>query len=233
MKFRIHILIVSIVLFAVACNSSSSSQTLDPVAFKNKIATTPEAFILDVRTPSEFADGFIKNAVNIDYNSDNFKSEVKTLDKNKTYFVYCLSGKRSAAAADYMRSVGFKNMINLEGGILAWQHNNLPLTTTSAPVADKISLADYQQLIASDKTVLVDFFAPWCAPCIKMKPMLEELANEYKGKVKIVRIDISENKQLAQQLDVVQIPILKVFKNGKETWTYNGLAEKQDIIKQF
>jgi thioredoxin len=147
--------------------------------------------------------------------------------------VYCLSGKRSASAAAYMRSAGFKNVINLDGGILAWQSNNLPLTTTSTPAEDKISFEAYTQMITSDTMVLVDYFAPWCAPCIKMKPMLEEITKEYADKVKVIRLDINENKELAKKLNIVEIPILKIFKQGKETWMHQGYIEKADLIKQF
>lgn len=174
------------ILITVSCNSQNTGQVLNPAAFSQKINNTPDAVILDVRTPEEFAGGFIANAVNMDYNGADFNGEVSKLDKNKTYLVYCLSGKRSASAAAYMRSNGFKNVINLEGGILAWQGNNLPLTTASTPVADKISFDAYTQMISSDTMVLVDYYAPWCAPCIKMKPMLEEISKEYAGDRKSV-----------------------------------------------
>lgn len=81
--------------------------------------------------------------------------------------------------------------------------------------------------------VLVDYYAPWCAPCIKMKPMLEEISNEYAGKVKVIRLDINENKELAKRLNIVEIPILKIFVKGKETWTHQGYMEKADLVKQF
>ena len=132
-----------------------------------------------------------------------------------------------------MRSIGFKDVINLEGGILAWQSNNLPLTTEVASPSDKISFEAYTQMITSDTAVLVDYFAPWCAPCIKMKPMLEEIDKEYAGKVKVIRLDINENKELAKKLNIVEIPILKIFIKGKETWMHQGYIEKADLIKQF
>ncbi|HRH57460.1 MAG TPA: thioredoxin domain-containing protein [Chitinophagales bacterium] len=223
----------AVILISVSCNSQNAGQVLKPAEFNQKINTTADAVILDVRTPEEFTGGFIANAVNIDYNGSDFNGEIAKLDKNKNYFVYCLSGKRSASAAAYMRSVGFKNVINLDGGILAWQSNNLPLTTTSTPAEDKISFEAYTQMITSDTMVLVDYFAPWCAPCIKMKPMLEEISKEYAGKVKVIRLDINENKELAKKLNIVEIPILKIFKQGKETWMHQGYIEKADLIKQF
>ena len=88
--------------------------------------------MLDVRTPEEFSDGYISNAVNVDYNNENFKTEVGKLDSKATYFVYCRSGKRSANAAAYMRSSGFTNVYELSGGITSWKENKLPVVTKSA-----------------------------------------------------------------------------------------------------
>ena len=233
MNIKFLSILVTTILITVSCNSQNAGQVLSPAAFSQKITNTPDAVILDVRTPEEFAGGFIANAVNIEYNGADFNGEIAKLDKSKTYLVYCLSGKRSASAAAYMRSNGFKNVINLEGGILAWQGNNLPITTTSAPVADKISFDAYTQMISSDTLVLVDYYAPWCAPCIKMKPMLEDISKEYAGKVKVIRLDINDNKELAKKLNIVEIPILKIFVKGKETWTHQGYIEKADLIKQL
>jgi len=232
MNIRFFSFTAAIVLFTVACNSQNARQVLAPPAFKDMIAQTPDAVILDVRTPEEFAGGYIEKALNIDYNGAGFQDDIAKLDKNKMYFVYCFSGKRSASAADYMRSNGFKKVINLDGGILAWQSQNLPLVSSSS-IEDKVSKDAYMQMITSDTIVLVDYYAPWCAPCIKMKPMLEEVAKEYVGKVRVIRLDIAENKHLAQQLNIVEIPVLKMFMKGREIWSHQGYIERAELIKQF
>lgn len=230
---KIKLFIFLFVLITLSCNSQNATQLLNPTAFNETIKTNKNAIVLDVRTPEEFAEGYIENAQNINYNGNNFKDEIAKLDKSKTYLVYCLSGKRSASAASYMRANGFKNVINLDGGILAWQQNNLPLTTTSTTTEDKISLEDYKKMINTDTKVVVDYYAPWCAPCIKMKPMLDELSKEYEGKVKIIRLDISENKQLAKKLNIVEIPVIKIFEKGNEIWNHNGYITKEELIKQL
>jgi thioredoxin 1 len=235
MKYKLISFLLAVVVLSVSCNSQNTHQILKPAAFQEKINTTPDAVILDVRTPGEYNGGYIANAVNINYNDPSFEREITKLDKNKTYLLYCLSGKRSGSAMDYMLKNGFKNVSNLDGGILAWQSVNLPVTTAGASVnADKISMEMYQQMIhSSDTVVLVDFFAPWCAPCIKMKPMLEEVAIAYAGKVKVFRVDIDENKVLAKQLNVTEIPILKTFVKGKETWMHKGFIDKNGLEKQL
>jgi len=80
-----------------------------------------------VRTPSEYVQGYIKNAVNLDYNSPDFKALVNSLDKNKTYLVYCRTGVRSAAASQMMSELGFKDIYNMNGGITDWQAAGLPI----------------------------------------------------------------------------------------------------------
>lgn len=100
-----------------------------------------------VRTPGEFAGGFIANAVNIDYNGADFNGEVSKLDKTKPIWFIVFPESEVRQLQRCMRNNGFKNVINLEGGILWRRNNNLPLSTTSATVADKISFDDYAQMI--------------------------------------------------------------------------------------
>jgi rhodanese-related sulfurtransferase len=89
--------------------------------WKEKIAEDPEAIILDVRTPAEWQEGIIPKARMIDVlDSDNFRQEVKKLDHDKNYFVYCRSGMRSMNACQYLDSLGVKNTYNLLGGITKW-----------------------------------------------------------------------------------------------------------------
>ena len=87
----------------------------------------PDFVIIDVRTPEEFAQGHLENAVNIDYNSTAFSDEIKTLDKNRTYLIYCQSGARSGQALGLMAVLQFVEVYNISGGITAWQAAGLPV----------------------------------------------------------------------------------------------------------
>jgi rhodanese-related sulfurtransferase len=105
-----------------SCNSQANTKgytDLDVPAFKAKMAE-PAIVVLDVRTPEETAEGMIAGAIAIDYEADNFETEVDKLDKNKTYLVYCRSGSRSSEAGDIMVQKGFKHVFNLKGGYIAW-----------------------------------------------------------------------------------------------------------------
>ena len=95
---------------------------LDGSAFKEQFTNTKNAVLLDVRTPGEFAGGTISGAENMDVMSSDFKSRLKKLSSQKTYFVFCRSGNRSAGAVSLLEEQGFK-AFNLVGGISAWPRN--------------------------------------------------------------------------------------------------------------
>ena len=109
--------------------STASPETgttkLEPQAFKSQLSATPDAILIDVRTPEELTDGFIEGAINIDYTDSRFVEKIRGLDKSKTYFVYCKSGKRTAGAVDQMAASGFKNIYILEGGYTSWVEKGL------------------------------------------------------------------------------------------------------------
>ena len=83
--------------------------------------------IIDARTPQEFANEYIENAVNIDYYSEEFQNELNELDKEKTYLIYCLSGNRSGRALAIMKELGFREVYNMLGGIIQWKAEGYPL----------------------------------------------------------------------------------------------------------
>ena len=88
----------------------------------------PDFVILDVRTPEEFAGGYIENAVNLDYHSETFRDELGELDRHKTYLVYCHGGNRSGKALSIMDELGFREAYNMSGGIAEWKAAELPTT---------------------------------------------------------------------------------------------------------
>ena len=89
------------------------------------------------------------------------------------------------------------------------------------------------EVLKSDKPCLVDFFATWCGPCETMGPVIEEIANEYDGKVKVGKLDIDENPNMVSKYQIMSVPTMIVFKNGEPVKTFVGLTEKEDIVKEF
>lgn len=114
------IILLSVTLLMAACGTSSSQERMNVTKFQKEIASHPDGVVLDVRTPEEVAKGHLKGAVNIDYKSSAFETSLASLDKSKTYYVYCAAGVRSDKAAAVMKEKGFKNVYTLEGGIQAW-----------------------------------------------------------------------------------------------------------------
>jgi len=114
------------VLLLAGCSSSSSAVDLSVSEFSSKV-TEAGIITLDVRTPGEFNEGHIEGAQLIDFQSGNFESEIATLDKTKTYAVYCRSGSRSGQAVKIMSDAGFTNIYNLDGGVIDWANAGLPL----------------------------------------------------------------------------------------------------------
>lgn len=86
-----------------------------------------------------------------------------------------------------------------------------------------------EEVLASEQPVLIDFWAPWCGPCQMMGPVIEEIANEYAGKVKVGKVNVDEEPELAQQFRVMSIPAIMLFKNGKVEKQLVGARPKADI----
>ncbi len=89
------------------------------------------------------------------------------------------------------------------------------------------------EVINSDKVTVVDFWATWCGPCRKLSPVLDEIAQEYDGKVKFVKINVEQNLETAKQYSVSGIPCLLVFKDGKPVERMAGLMPKSTIISNI
>ena len=123
---KYSLLIIAIILGA--CAQTQQAKNLDAKAFKELIAQTPNAIIVDVRTDGEVAQGVIENAILIDFNGQNFELNLDQLDKNKPTFLYCASGGRSGSASKIMVEKGFKQVYNLNGGINAWRAEGYPTT---------------------------------------------------------------------------------------------------------
>lgn len=89
------------------------------------------------------------------------------------------------------------------------------------------------EVLQSDKPVLVDFWAEWCAPCRKVEPLLEEIAQEMGDKVTVVKLNIDENPETARAYQVMSVPTLTVFKGGQPVQSVAGAKPKSDLVKMI
>ena len=90
-----------------------------------------------------------------------------------------------------------------------------------------------EEVLNSEKPVLVDFYADWCGPCNAMAPVIEELAKELEGKAKVGKVNVDENSDIAVEYNVMSIPTLIIFKNGKEEIRLVGLRDKEELLSMF
>lgn len=98
----------------------------------------------------------------------------------------------------------------------------------------KLSSENFEkEVLKSEKPVLVDFYADWCGPCNAMAPVIEELATELDGKAKVGKINVDENSDIAVEYNIMSIPTLIIFKNGKEEKRLVGLRDKEELLKLF
>ncbi|MBI5037373.1 MAG: thioredoxin [Candidatus Kerfeldbacteria bacterium] len=90
-----------------------------------------------------------------------------------------------------------------------------------------------QEVLKSDKPVLVDFWAEWCGPCQVQAPIIEQVAGEFEGKAKVAKLEVDESPVKAQEYGIMSIPTLAVFKGGKIVWQASGIQTKETMASQL
>jgi rhodanese-related sulfurtransferase len=221
--------IFSVTIFS--CNAQTNT-ALTASEFESGINTKDSIQILDVRTPGEYSSGHIKGALLADWNNkEEFKRRVAFIDKNKPVYVYCLAGGRSAAAAQRMREEGYEKVYELKGGINAWKADNKPLE--GKITAKQMTIGEFNGAINSSKTVLVDFGAEWCPPCKKMEPVLKSLQANNPNKFLLVKVDGGNDEEILKAYNVTALPVFILFKDGKQVWRKDGVAEEKEIAGQL
>lgn len=183
--------------------------------------------VLDVRTADEYKSGHLPNALQANWlNKAEFADRTQHLDKNKTVYIYCLSGGRSGAAGAALVAQGYK-VINMEGGINGWKNASLPLEGSGN--VKQTSMDSYKGQINSTSLVLVDFGAEWCPPCRKMEPVLQAFMKENSKKLTLVKMDGGVETELMKSLNVEALPTFILYKNGKEIKRKQGLVSREEF----
>lgn len=90
-----------------------------------------------------------------------------------------------------------------------------------------------EEVLKSEKMVLIDFYADWCGPCRMMSPIIDEIEEELKESVKVGKINVDENQELAIKYDVMSIPAIIIFKNGMPVKTFLGVTDKNEILENL
>jgi len=239
MKIIIRILAVFILLINYnnghGQNRPLAIENVDAKKFK-ELVDDGKGIILDVRTPEEVSAGYINNASTINLFDKDFNEKINLIQKDKPIYVYCRTGVRSAKAAELLQQNGFSKIHVLKGGISAWENNGYPIVKPKGTKDEKIqqmTLADFKKLLLTDKPILVDFHTKWCSPCMKMAPIVDGIAEKYKDKAIVLRIDVDRSKELGKAYKIQGVPVFILFKNGKEKWNHNGVISEEELKKKI
>jgi len=230
MKHRLFFVILSFTILSCNGQPTKKIESVAPEVFAEKIKATPNAQILDVRTPEEFASEHIHKATNVNWLGDDFVTNAEKFDKSKPIFVYCKSGGRSAKASAKLAELGFKTIYELQGGIMKW--NAAGFSKPSEKIVG-MSSQEYAELLTSEKKVLIDFYAEWCAPCKKMTPYLLKMQKDLADKVTIIRLNADENKTLISEMKIDELPTLLLYENKELKWKHSGYISEEDLKKQL
>jgi len=124
-------LVAAISVFAAACSSGSATQVIElvsPAKAAEVIAEQPDGLVvLDIRTPEEFAEARLADAIMVDYYASDFADQLDRLDKDVPYVLYCRTGNRSSDAVKTMKSLGFTEVYEIDGGIVNWYEQGFPV----------------------------------------------------------------------------------------------------------
>lgn len=225
--------LIGYILFALSFSSCGISgqkyKTVTADEFEKKMHEGTVQLV-DVRTPEEYGEGHLPEAVNINFNADDFVDMAAKLDKSKPILVYCLSGGRSAKAAALISKKGAEQVYNLDGGITAWIKAGKAIEGGGLT---GLNMERYVSRLKSEKLAIVDFNASWCVPCKMLKPALDKVGDKYKGRVSILPIDVDKNPDLAHALHIDGIPLIIMYKEGKEVWRTVGLTDQNTIEKEI
>ncbi|RYJ45813.1 rhodanese-like domain-containing protein [Flavobacterium beibuense] len=126
MKKALYLAVLFISLISCQAQQKEGTELVNPTEFAQKIESE-KGQLIDVRTPKEYQSGYIDGAVNIHLYDKDFEERIDKLDKNETVYVYCKAGGRSAEAVEIMQEKGFKHIVELDGGIDAWNEAAKPV----------------------------------------------------------------------------------------------------------
>ncbi|MDF1570575.1 MAG: thioredoxin domain-containing protein [Bacteroidales bacterium] len=192
--------------------------------------------LIDVRTPTEFANGHIEDAGQLNYYALDFKKKLLLLPKDKPVYLYCNTGYRSQRAAEILVKNGYENVYNLERGIMEWELLDLAVVVEPDARPDtkhKMESDEYFALLESERPVFIDFYAPWCGPCRQMMPMIDSLKTAYAGKIDVVKINADASKRLVKELQIGSVPYFRMFHGGEEVFTHSGLLTREKVTGVF
>jgi len=219
---------IAFLLFVWSCCSAQTGRVINAAEFEKNILHKDSVQLLDVRTAEEYFTGHIKNALLADWKDEGqFNRRISFIDKERPVYVYCLAGGRSSAAAAKMRTLGYRYVYELKGGINAWKAERKAVEGRTTE--KQMSIGDLNTAINASKLVLIDFGAEWCPPCKKMEPVLKSLQKNHPNKFTLVKVDGGRDEEILQKFNVTELPVFILFKEGQQVWRHDGIVEENKI----
>ena len=232
MKRRTITLIPAIAALLTAVSCSHGYKTLSPEEFLSAFSSDTLVQLVDVRTPEEWTEWHIFGADNIDVKEDSFEDiAIERLSKDRPVAVYCRGGVRSVSAAEKLSALGFKDILNLDGGITAWREAGLPVSDQwDYIVFDGEDAPDFTAEILSEtfaypegytggdtnapiltlsdlkgKVVMLQFTASWCSVCRKEMPHIEtEIWQRHMYNPDFVLLGIDRDEPVEKMKDFIE-----------------------------
>jgi thioredoxin 1 len=218
------------VVFAFVAMQSSAQEKLGARSFEQALKQQPNAILLDVRTPKEVKRSYIKGAVFLDFHDTAFRQMLLRLDSARPVFVYCAIGVRSHDAAVMLKDLGFRQVYDLKGGIINWRLAGRPIVKgEDFDNRTGMSKTDFLETVKDKPLVLVDFYAPWCAPCQIMVPALDSMKNAMKDTATILTINADENLRLMKELQFNTLPYIMIIQKGEIVFRREGFMNRVDM----
>lgn len=201
--------------------------------FEEKLKqASPNPQILDARSAEEFGLNHIKGAINVNVANDvELEKQLSVLDKEKPVFVYSINNGRSGQLAKKLKRKNFSAVYELPGGISKWIGAGRPVETKTN---SGLTITEYNKLIQSDKLVLVDVHSKFCGSCKKLSPIVDSIAQANPSTVKLVKVELFDNRTLGKDLNIESIPTLILYKGDKIVWRKSGFtrgAAIDEVIK--
>jgi thioredoxin 1 len=188
--------------------------------------------LLDVRTTSEFKNGHIADAGNLNYYALDFRKRLLLLPRNQPIYLYCNTGYRSEKAAEILTENGYADVYNLQHGIMEWELINLPVIVEPDARRDTdntMTPEQYHAILAAGSPVFFDFYAPWCGPCRKMMPMIDSVMVEYHPEILMHKVNVDASKKLVKELKLLGVPYLVLFNRGEMVFSKNGSLTRNEL----
>ena len=221
-KSFLFVLLLLIVGTNAVAQSTSTEITLE--VFEQKLNATRSPQVLDVRTPQEFEENHLVGAINFPADDSLFQSRANALRKGQPVFVYSINNGRSTTVAKKLRDLGFE-VYQLPGGIARWLGAGKPVVTGKTA---GIATDEFNRLVSANQITLVSVGSKYCGGCRKVAPIVSEVEQADK-ELKVIRIELYDNRELAGFLDIESVPTLILYKSGRQIWSKSGNITKADI----